>query len=167
MASFRPIEILDIRDLDEVNHPNISFVQADLMQISSGRGISTDSISCLHAIEHFGLGRYGDPIDTEGHLKGFRNIVNMLDPGGMLYISFPIGRKNEVHFNAHRVFHPHDIFSWPIDDGELSLERFDYVDDQGGLHRIHPLEEDTPDVQYGCGIYSFRKSGKIVVGEGE
>jgi hypothetical protein len=29
-----------------------------------------DSLSCLHALEHFGLGRYGDPIDPRGHEKG-------------------------------------------------------------------------------------------------
>ena len=33
-----------------------------------------DSISCLHALEHFGLGRYNDPLDPNGHLKGFNNI---------------------------------------------------------------------------------------------
>lgn len=30
---------------------------------------STDSLSCLHTLEHFGLGRHGDPIDPEGHIK--------------------------------------------------------------------------------------------------
>ena len=117
----------------------------------------TDSVSCLHAIEHFGLGRYGDPLDPQGHLKGFNNIIRMLKPGGMFYISFPIGRSNEVHFNAHRVFHPGDIFGWAEKPNCLMLRRFDYVDDQGQLHcEIDPMAAEL-DVSYGCGIYTFEK----------
>mgnify|MGYP006185842181 CR=1 FL=1 len=28
-----------------------------------------DSLSCLHALEHFGLGRYNDPIQFDGYLE--------------------------------------------------------------------------------------------------
>ena len=41
-----------------------------------------DSISSLHAIEHFGLGRYGDPIDYYGHIKAISNITKMLKKMG-------------------------------------------------------------------------------------
>ena len=34
----------------------------------------TDSLSCLHAIEHFGLGRYTDPIDINIHIKGLTTL---------------------------------------------------------------------------------------------
>jgi len=57
-----------------------------------------DSISCLHAIEHFGLGRYGDQIDPRGHYEGFIILIELLETGGDLYLSFPIGLKNETHF---------------------------------------------------------------------
>jgi hypothetical protein len=132
VASFRKIEIIDIRRIPKSEHSNIIFREADLM--SGGEIESVDSISCLHAIEHFGLGRYGDPVDPEGHLLGFKNLVGMLKRGGDLYISFPIGSQNEVHFNAHRVFHPMDIFSW-AECSKLELLSFDYVDDMGNLHR--------------------------------
>ncbi len=115
-----------------------------------------DSISCLHAIEHFGLGRYGDPIDPLGHQKGFLNLVSMLEDGGTLYMSFPIGRQNEVHFNAHRVFHPKDILSWQASQN-LKLIRFDYVDDAGNLHQKIDLFGRVIDVSLGCGIYTFKK----------
>ena len=29
-----------------------------------------DSLSCLHTVEHIGLGRYGDPVNCDGHLVG-------------------------------------------------------------------------------------------------
>jgi len=154
VASFRIIEILDIRAIPQSEHPNIIFRQTDLM--SSSETELVDSISCLHAIEHFGLGRYGDPINPSGHLLGFKNLVRMLKHGGDLFISFPIGSKNEVHFNAHRVFHPMDIFLWP-GSSELKLLSFDYVDDLGALHRNHDLQGRIPLVTYGCGIYSFSK----------
>jgi SAM-dependent methyltransferase len=157
VASFRAIEVMDIRAMNNIGHRNISFLRADLMD---GKGIQSDmadSISCLHAIEHFGLGRYGDPLDPSGHLKGLNNIVRMLKPGGTLYISFPVGRTNEVHFNAHRVFHPRDIFGWALNGSALTLERFDFVDDQGGLHTDFDVRARDLDVSYGCGIYTFKK----------
>ncbi len=155
IASFRPIEVVDVRPLPTTGHKNIAFVQADLMNQSDAYP-TADSVSCLHAIEHFGLGRYTDPIDPIGYLRGFLNILKMVEIDGMFYISFPIGLNNEVHFNAHRVFHPLDIFKWTGCD-TLKLERFDYVDDAGHLHQNVDLYEGDIDVKYGCGIYSFRK----------
>jgi|SRR5580658_2818000 hypothetical protein len=157
VASFRKIEVMDIRALDDVGHPNISFVKADLMDGAGVLDGMSDSVSCLHAIEHFGLGRYGDPLDPSGHLKGFSNIVRMLKPSGTLYLSFPIGKSNEVHFNAHRVFHPKDVFEWPVYQRCLQLERFDFVDDRGKLHRDVNIRTIDLDVSYGCGIYTFRR----------
>lgn len=157
VASFRPIEVMDVRNLEGTGHENITFVQADLMKGDPSRDSSADSISCLHAIEHFGLGRYGDPLDPEGHKKGFDNILRMLKPNGTLYISFPIGRSNEVHFNAHRVFHQKDILLWSDKIEELVLERFDYVDDKGCLNQRVDLENAQLNVEYGCGIYTFKK----------
>jgi hypothetical protein len=155
IASFRPIEVIDVRPLPDTGHANIQFVRADLMNQSDAFPMA-DSVSCLHAIEHFGLGRYTDPIDPNGYSKGFANILKMVKKDGTLYISFPIGQSNEVHFNAHRVFHPLDIFTWAGCD-TLKLERFDYVDDEGQLHQNVNLNEKDINVAHGCGIYSFRK----------
>ena len=155
VAAFRPIEIIDIRPLGNVVHNNMSFIQHDLMT-TPGNDLKTDSISCLHAIEHFGLGRYGDPVDPEGHLKGFENIVSMLRPGGQLYISFPIADQDEVHFNAHRIFSPTSIYNWPSAD-KLCLKRFDYVGDDGELYMNKQPDQLPQGIQYGCGIYSFEK----------
>lgn len=157
VASFRAIEVMDIRALENIGHRNISFIQADLMNEQGTQPEMTDSLSCLHAIEHFGLGRYGDPLDPNGHIRGFNNIIRMLKTGGTLYMSFPIGRANEVHFNAHRVFHPRSIFGWAADEGSLKLERFDFVDDRGRLHEKFDVRAVDLDVCYGCGIYTFVK----------
>jgi len=157
VASYRQIDVMDVRDLKNTGHRNISFLKTDLMNKDNIQNNITDSISCLHAIEHFGLGRYGDPIDPKGYIKGFNNIIRMLKPNGNLYISFPIGKENQVYFNAHRIFHPKDIFSWSEDKESLKLERFDYVDDDGLLHQNINIENTIINIENGCGIYSFKK----------
>jgi SAM-dependent methyltransferase len=157
VASFRPIEIIDVRPLKEIGHKNIRFLQADLMMEGQGLDEIADSISCLNAIEHFGLGRYGDPITPDGHLRGFTNLVRMLKPGGKLYISFPIGPRTEVLFNAHRVFHPKDVLGWPTGGAPLELLRFDYVDKKGDLHLNASLGSFGNLSDYSCGIYVLRK----------
>ena len=153
VATFRRIEIYDIRTLNDCGHSNIEFKQADLMLGLESN--VTDSISCLHTIEHFGLGRYGDQINPRGYIVGMESLVKMLKPGGILYISFPIGKNNQIHFNSHRVFHPKDIFSWA--PNTLNLIRFDYVDDTGELHQNFDLLNSELVVTHGCGIYTFCK----------
>lgn len=153
VASYRDIEVLDVRPLKNTGHNQIKFMQANLMELNDSLVGICDSLSCLHALEHFGLGRYGDPVDPKGHLKGFNNFHKMLKSGGTLYVSFPIG-KSEVHFNAHRVFDPTEILGWSKNLFELM--RFDYVDDKGNLHCNASLTS-PPKLTYGCGIYTLRK----------
>ena len=158
VAAFREIEIVDVRPLGDCGHRNIRFLRADLMDEQNAPEEIADSISCLHAIEHFGLGRYTDPIDPVGHLKGYANLVRMLKPGGTLYISFPIAAQTHTCFNAHRVFEPKEILSWPTGGCKLELMRFDHVDDAGELHHDIDLATSKLAPVYGCGIYVFRKS---------
>lgn len=156
VASFRKIEIIDIRPLKNSEHENIVFLQHDLMS-DNVLPLQADSVSCLHAIEHFGLGRYGDRIDPDGHKLGFKNLVNMVAENGTLYISFPISNQNQVHFNAHRIFHPRDIFNWPGSE-MLRLKRFDFVDESGKLNKAIELDSLPDKIKHGCGIYSFTKA---------
>jgi len=154
VATFRAIDVLDIRRLPPTAHANIRFVQADLMQPQPELQARYPSVSCLHALEHFGLGRYTDSIDVNGHRKGFDAIAALVAPGGVFYLSFPVGRSR-VEFNAHRVFAPGEPLEWA--DGRFTLERFDYVDDAGALH-VSAKVEDAAALDYGCGIYTLRKA---------
>ena len=157
VASFREIEVLDVRPMESCGHKNIRFLRADLMDESNAPEAIADSVSCLHAIEHFGLGRYTDPIIPDGHLKGFANLVRMLKQDGTLYISFPISAKTHTCFNAHRVFHPKEILSWPTPGCQLKLISFHHVDDAGDLHQHVDLHRKEIGDGYGCGIFVFRK----------
>lgn len=155
VAAFRDIEVFDIRPL-ALEIPSIVFRQADLMHLDDALRQCCDSLSCLHAIEHFGLGRYGDTIDLFGHVKGFENLSEVLKPGGILYFSVPIGPER-VDFNACRVFAIRTIL-------ELAKPRFDlvafaYVDDAGDFHADVELTPecvaDNCGCDYGCGIFEF------------
>ena len=69
---------------------------------------SIRSMSALCSLEHFGLGRYGDPINPEGCFECFYNIQKKMKRGGELYISVPVGMER-VEFNAHRIFYASTI----------------------------------------------------------
>jgi hypothetical protein len=157
VATFRPIEVLDIRPLT-TNIPNIVFRQCDLMNLPSDLVGYCDSLSCLHALEHFGLGRYGDPLDINGHLRGFDGLYKMLQQNGILYLSFPIGTER-IEFNTHRVFAIKTVIEWA--KSRFELTGFSYVDDKGDLHENVILDDhalsDSLGLRYGCGIFEFRK----------
>lgn len=152
VASFRPIEVFDIRPMDSVIH-NVTFRQADLMNMDVSLVACTDSLSCLHTIEHFGLGRYGDPIDFDGFDKGLRNLGAMLKPGGRFHFSTPMGPQR-IEFNAHRVFSTEFLMNYFA--REYRIERFSYVNDKGNLIEDVPLDDpgfsDNFGCRYGCAI---------------
>ena len=157
VASFRTIEVLDIRPLP-VNIPAIQFKQANLMELHEELHGCYDSLSCLHALEHFGLGRYGDPIDLWGHVKGFESLSRIVKTGGMFYLSVPIGPER-IEFNGHRVFNIQTILG--LAEPLFTLEAFSYVDDNEDFHENVTLRSDVITgncgCRFGCGIFEFRK----------
>lgn len=157
VASFREIEVLDIRPV-RVAIPGVVFRQADLMADGLPPTVRCDSLSCLHALEHFGLGRYGDTLDAQGSRKGLRNMARLLQPGGHFYLSVPIGRERVV-FNANRVFNPATIVRWAAEEG-LSLQAFARVGADGCLQE-HEEGADAVERARGLedalGIFTFRR----------
>src|SRR5690606_20158290 len=65
---------------------------------------SINSLSCMHVVEHVGLGRYGDPIGYELDLVAFDELARVLNCGGQLLFVVPIGAKARLQYNAHRVY---------------------------------------------------------------
>ncbi|ESP62750.1 hypothetical protein SMITH_554 [Smithella sp. ME-1] len=157
VASFREIEVFDIRNLT-IQPDNISFKQIDLMDEGLNMFGYCDSLSCLHALEHFGLGRYGEKIDYQGHLKGWNNMYNILKKKGKLYFSVPIG-KQRIEFNAHRVFSLPYLLNM-IND-YYQIDSFSYVNDAGNLIKNADLNNQSINnnfsCNYGCGIFELTK----------
>jgi SAM-dependent methyltransferase len=157
VASFRQIEFVDIRNLS-TQIDNIRFIQADIMDDNLSLSNYCDSISCLHALEHFGLGRYGDRIDYQGHLKGWNNIYKILKKGGKFYFSVPIGNQR-IEFNAHRVFSL--AYLLQMIKGRYQIDSFSYVNDVGDLIKNAEINENSISTNfschYGCGIFELTK----------
>jgi Caenorhabditis protein of unknown function, DUF268 len=113
---------------------------------------SLASLSCLHVIEHIGLGRYGDPINADGARLAAEELQRLVAQGGAIYLSTPIGRER-VCFNAHRVFAPATILSF---FPQLRLRSFSYVSDNGILHEdVAPAA--VPPLEYGCGFFELQR----------
>lgn len=135
VASFRQVEVFDVRPIHRAI-PGVLFKQADLMDpVEELRGCC-DSLSCLHALEHFGLGRYGDPVDPGGFERGFQSLAGLLGPGGVFYLSFPVG-QGRVEFNSHRVVDPRHVLDCAKENALELLELTTIRKD--GLTRTLPL----------------------------
>ena len=116
------------------------------------RDSSVRSLSCLHVIEHIGLGRYGDELNPRGSERGVAELLRVLASGGDLYLSLPLGRPR-VCFNAHRVHAPDQVLAW---FAALELLCFAGVDDDGRFLRdIQPSRFEG--AEYACGFFHFRK----------
>lgn len=162
VASFRDIEVFDVRPIS-TPVPGVVFRQADLMRSESlpNRGNSgyCDSLSCLHALEHFGLGRYGDPINPTGHERGIANMSSLLQPGGSFYLATPIGRER-VEFNANRIFDPRTIIDLADKNG-LSLNKLIVISNGGVVQETAittELLQTLAESNYNLGLFVFTKS---------
>lgn len=157
VASFREIEVFDIRPITS-SIPGIVFQQADMMNPSESLVGYCDSLSCLHALEHFGLGRYGDPIDPHGDVAGLCNLAKILRSGGVFHLSVPVG-KERVEFNAHRIFDPRSLVRLAAANG-LSLREFAWVGTSRILIESADMEQDMNELsteRYALGIFTFVK----------
>ena len=159
LSSFREVNVLDIRPLP-LKIPNCNFFQVDVMDSSQVDSFKCDSLSCLHTIEHFGLGRYGDPINPTGYATGLKNMAKMLQENGHLYLSTPIG-KERVEFNANRVFDPRTIINL-ANDNDMDLIELTCVYQSGSYEVIDPTEVKLKNLameRYSLGIFIFKKRG--------
>ena len=131
--------------------PGLNSVAGDILRLPFTDN-ALYSLSCLHVIEHIGLGRYGDPIDPQGSMKAASELQRIMRPGGKLFLSLPIGRER-VCYNAHRVYAPDSVIR--IFE-KLRLIEFSYVDDAGEL-RERRMPSSASELQYGCGLFEFEK----------
>jgi len=159
IASFREIEIFDVRPIYTII-PNVIFRQLDFMKLNftSTEYGKCDSLSCLHTIEHFGLGRYGDPIQKDGYLTGLYNMTSLLTKGGLFYFSTPIG-KERVEFNANRVFNPLKIYNI-IKDLGFKLNKLLIIENGKFVKDIFVNNEEIDSLsklEYSLGIFIFEK----------
>lgn len=153
VSAFVPVRFYDYRPAD-LRLSNLTTESADLLALPFAQD-SVESLSCMHVVEHIGLGRYGDILDPDGDLKAIAELKRVLAAGGSLLFVVPIG-KPKILFNAHRIYAFKQIAEYFSD---LELKSFALIPDNavdGGL--IDPANKEIADVQnYGCGCFWFKK----------
>lgn len=151
LSAFVPTEFYDFRPADLLLS-ELTCGQADLTNLFFESG-SIDSLSCMHTVEHVGLGRYGDPLDPGGDLKAIQELKRVTAKEGHLLFVIPVG-KPRLQFNAHRIY-SYEMIRDYFDGFEL-LD-FSLIMDSGKfVNNADPglVREQN----YGCGCFWLKNS---------
>jgi len=145
------VHYVDLRPI-ELSHPNFIFEQGSILDLPFVSG-SVRSLSCLHVIEHIGLGRYGDAVDPEGYMKAAAEISRVLAPSGKLLLGTPVGIER-LCFDAHRVFDPSTMLKA---FASLRLVTFHLIPDRGDRVINNASFDEARTSTHGCGLFEFVK----------
>jgi SAM-dependent methyltransferase len=152
VSAFVPVEFVDIRP-----------ARLGLSGLASRAGTlaalpypdrSVASLSCMHVLEHVGLGRYGDPVDYDGDLRAAAELMRVLAPGGRLLMVVPLGGVARIQFNAHRIY-THAQLVGMFD--ELQLDAFALIPESAANGDLvaDPPAAMVARERYGCGCFEF------------
>ncbi len=153
VSAFVPVKFYDYRPAD-LKLSNLTSGQADLLALPFADN-SMESLSCMHVVEHVGLGRYGDPLNPDGDLAAMKELIRVLKPGGNLLFVVPVGQPR-LQFNAHRIYSYEQIREYFQD---LKLKEFSLVADNwkevGLIKNADPAL--VKNLIFGCGCFWFTK----------
>ncbi len=150
-----PVTLIDIRPMD-LKLPGVDFIQADATELKGIEDNSIESLSALCSLEHFGLGRYGDPIDPEACFKVFKAIQRVVKPGGYIYLPLVVG-EDGVRFNAHRIFNPNTVVR---EFSQCRLVEYSMVDTSynPAFRKDCDLQEHYDTKTEPMGLFCFKKN---------
>lgn len=150
VSAFIPVKFYDYRPA-KLQLSNFQSGAADLKKLFF-EDESIESLSCMHTIEHIGLGRYGDELDPNGDIIAMNELKRVLKKDGDLLFVTPVG-KPRIEFNGHRIYSYEQIINY---FSPLTLKEFSLIPDEGGL-----IENADPSLiakqKYGCGCFWFKK----------
>ncbi|MDD2656658.1 MAG: DUF268 domain-containing protein [Patescibacteria group bacterium] len=152
VSAFVPIKFYDYRPADLVLS-NLETKSADLTNLDFADN-SIKSLSCMHVVEHIGLGRYGDDLDPDGDLKAMKELQRVLASDGSLLFVVPMGNKAKIEFNAHRIYTFAQIKDYFRD---LELREFSFVRENSGAIIVNANDKDLESESYGAGCFHFVK----------
>ena len=152
VSAFVPIKFYDHRQAD-IELSNLESLKADILSLPFRDG-SINSLSCMHVVEHIGLGRYGDKIDPDGDIKAINELKRVLAKDGSLLFVVPIGKKAIIQFNAHRIYTYNMIKELFTD---LTLKEFSLIPEKSGALIENASKADVDKEFYGCGCFWFVK----------
>ena len=150
-SAFVPVKFYDYRPA-HLQLTNFESEFADLKKLPFESN-SVESVSCMHTIEHIGLGRYGDELDVQGDIKAIEELKRVTQPGGSILFVTPVGRP-KIEFNAHRIYSFEQITEY---FSGCELIEFALIPDAGGLI-IGADSALVRNQRYGCGCFWFKKN---------
>ncbi len=153
VSAFVPVDFYDYRPAN-LKLSNLESKFGDLQALPFTDN-SVESLSCMHTIEHVGLGRYGDPIDYDGDIKATAEMARVLQPKGTLIFVTPVG-KPCIEYNAHRIYSYQQVLDlFP----NLTLTEFSLIPDNwketGLIENADP--KLVAEQRYACGCFVFTK----------
>ena len=146
ISQFVPTTMIDIRPL-ELSVDGLSYLKGSILDLPFNSD-SLETLSSICVIEHIGLGRYGDPIDSDGSEKAIIELRRVVMPGGHLILSVPVEAQSTIHFNANRSFTRNHFLSL-FPDFELIEERYQY--------KKEFCEIFIPERGFGTGMFLLKK----------
>ncbi len=153
LSAFIPVKFYDYRPAN-IHLSDLESGKADLTSLPFESN-SVESISCMHTIEHIGLGRYGDEIDPNGDMKAIKELQRVVRKDGSIIFVVPIG-KPKIIWNAHRIYSYDQIVNY---FKGFELKDFYLIPDNAT--EKSPIEnakkEDADKQSYGCGCFWFIK----------
>jgi uncharacterized protein DUF268 len=153
LSCIMPVRHYDYRP-PLLNLDNLECAQVDLTNLPFQTN-SIGSLSCMHTLEHIGLGRYGDRLDSDGDIKAAGELARVLLPGGNLLFVVPVGRSR-IEFNAHRIYAYCQVLElFP----SLQVKQYALIPDshETGDILYGASEELTDSQNHGCGCFWFTK----------
>jgi SAM-dependent methyltransferase len=152
LSAFVPTRFYDYRPA-ELRLPGLASASADLAKLPFDDG-SISSLSCMHVVEHVGLGRYGDPLDPNGDLAAMGELQRVLAPGGDLLFVVPVGRPR-LRFNGLRIYSYEQVVAgFP----ELELEEFALIPERGPEGLLPGASpERVAAERHACGCFWLRR----------
>lgn len=153
VSAFIPVKFYDYRPA-ALYLSNLETGSIDLLALPFEDN-SILSVSCMHTVEHIGLGRYGDPIDYNGDIKAMAELSRVLAVGGSLLFVVPVGQPR-IEFNAHRIYNYNYIIN---NFKSLKLLEFSLIGDnfeEDGMIKNAPATLADTQV-WGCGCFWFTK----------
>lgn len=152
VSAFVPVEFYDYRPA-AIKLTNLTCGAADLCRLPF-KDRSVESISCMHTIEHIGLGRYGDPLDACGDQRALAELERVVAPGGSLLVVVPVG-KPRIQFNAHRIYDPDMIIT---SLAQLNLQSWAILPDDSSQGMMEqPSRKFALEQRYACGCFWFQR----------
>jgi hypothetical protein len=151
-SAFTSMTFCDIRK-SGLPFGDIKEDSADLTSLPLSWTGKLESISCMHVLEHIGLGRYGDTLDAGGDRQAAAELARVLAPGGQLLMVVPMEEPPRVCFNAHRLYSYSQVMDLFPD---LSLQEFTLITNEGQF-----FENADPGLlvgrTYACGCFRYTK----------